>query len=266
MSFLMKRTCLKTKLGSNRLLLFVDCCVWSRIGQMARRSTPERSRARVYYDSSQRCRMRRRRRQDRRKSRELRNIQEWYGAWVGWFLERHTESLKHPEPMHVHWMKCAKCDAQREKCAHACARWGVICNTSRRVHDMCQCLNAKSVQKPRKLQSWWMCKTAKKFENSGQLGQQLKQCPSRYQFLDASVHMNHLCSSLTISPTTFGLAFLLVATLATVENFLVLRMPPCRLLWSWRRRGWSRCREVRLPVLAEPFQILLNGRIQWDTE
>ena len=100
---------------------------WSRIGQMARRSTPERSRARVYSDSSQRCRMRRRRRQDRRENRELKNIQEWYGAWVGWFLERHTESLKHPEPMHVHWMKCAKCDAQREKCAHACARWGVIC-------------------------------------------------------------------------------------------------------------------------------------------
>ena len=31
--------------------------------------------------------------------------------------------------------------------------------------------------------------------------------------------MNRLLSSLTISPTTFGLAILLVATLATAENF-----------------------------------------------
>ena len=35
------------------------------------------------------------------KSRELRTI-----------LERHTESLKHLEPTHVHWMKC---DTQRQK-------------------------------------------------------------------------------------------------------------------------------------------------------
>ena len=42
----------------------------------------------------------------------------------GWddFRERHTEPLKHLEPMYLHWMKCAKCDTQREKCAHACAR------------------------------------------------------------------------------------------------------------------------------------------------
>ena len=64
-----------------------------------------------------------------------------------------------------------------------------------------------------------MCKTAKKFENSQQLGQQLKQCSSAIsQFPDASVNMNRLLSSLTISPTTFGLAILLVATLANVEN------------------------------------------------
>ena len=41
----------------------------------------------------------------------------------------------------------------------------------------------------------------------------------RYQFPDAGVNMNRLFSSLTISPTSFGLATLLVATLATVENF-----------------------------------------------
>ena len=37
--------------------------------------------------------------------------------------------------------------------------------------------------------------------------------------------------------------------------------PPCRVLWPWRRRRWRRCREVRLPVLAEPFQNMLFGRI-----
>ena len=42
-------------------------------------------------------------------------------------------------------------------------------------------------------------------------------CP--HQFPDAGVNMNPLLSSLTISPTTFGLAILVVATLATVENF-----------------------------------------------
>ena len=36
--------------------------------------------------------------------------------------ERHTESLIHLEPMHVHWMNCAKCGTQREKCAQACER------------------------------------------------------------------------------------------------------------------------------------------------
>ena len=63
-----------------------------------------------------------------------------------------------------------------------------------------------------------MCKTAKKFENSGQLGHQLKNIRP-HQFPDAVVHMNRLLSSLNISPTTLGLAILLVATLATVENF-----------------------------------------------
>ena len=63
-------------------------CVWSRIGQMTRRSTPERSRARVKSDSRQRCR---RRSQDRRESRELGNTQEWHGARMGLF-QRDTEN------------------------------------------------------------------------------------------------------------------------------------------------------------------------------
>ena len=78
---------------------------------------------------------------------------------------------------------CEMWRATRKMCA--CVRT-VRCYlyTSRRVHDMCQCLDAKSVQKPRKLQSWLMCKTAKKFfENSGQRGQQLKQCSSAISFL-----------------------------------------------------------------------------------
>ena len=172
----------KEIVGSNRLLSFVDCCVWSRIGQMARRSTPERSRARVYSDSSQRCRMRRRRRQDKRENRELRNPGV---IWcVGGMIFRETHRIAQTS-----WANACALDemcemwrATRKMCA--CVRT-VRCYlyTSRRVHDMCQCLDAKSVQKPRKLQSWWMCKTAKKFENSGQLGQQLKQCSSAISFL-----------------------------------------------------------------------------------
>ena len=50
-------------------------CVWNQIGQMARRSTPERSRARVKSDSSQ-CRCGSRRSKDRRERSELRNTQE----------------------------------------------------------------------------------------------------------------------------------------------------------------------------------------------
>ena len=178
-----RQTLQKTEIvGSIRLLLFVDCCVWSRIGQTARRSTPERSRARVYSDSSQRCRMRRGRRQDRRESRETRNPGV---IWcVGGMIFRETHRIARTS-----WANACALDemcemwrATRKMCA--CVRT-VRCYlyTSRRVHDMCQCLDAKSVPKPRKLQSWWMCKTAKKFENSGQLGQQLKQCSSAISFL-----------------------------------------------------------------------------------
>ena len=42
---------------------------------------------------------------------------------------------------------------------------------------------------------------------------------ARNQFPDARMNMHRLFSSLTISPTTFGLAIFLLATLATVENF-----------------------------------------------
>ena len=93
--------------------------VWSRIGQMARRSTPERSRARVKSDSSQRRRCRRGRRQDRR---EKQNTQEHPGVtWCtdGMILEK---SLKHLGPVQVHWMKCANCVTKQENCAHACVR------------------------------------------------------------------------------------------------------------------------------------------------
>ena len=41
----------------------------------------------------------------------------------------------------------------------------------------------------------------------------------RYHFPDARVNLTRMWSLLTISPATFGLAILLVATLATVENF-----------------------------------------------
>ena len=40
----------------------------------------------------------------------------------GMTLEKHKESLKYLEPMQVHWMNCAMCNTQREKCTHACVR------------------------------------------------------------------------------------------------------------------------------------------------
>ena len=75
---------------------------WSRIGQMARRPTPERSRARVQSDSSQRCRSRRGRSQDRRERRALREHPEVTWCADGMILETHKESLKYLEPMQVH--------------------------------------------------------------------------------------------------------------------------------------------------------------------
>ena len=83
---------------------------------MARRSTPERSRARAFvsFQSASGVGGVRRRRQDRRGKQRA---QEHPGVtWCadGMILERHTESLKHLEPMHVDEL----CDLlrAREKC------------------------------------------------------------------------------------------------------------------------------------------------------
>ena len=97
---------LATDINAERGLI---TCVWSRIGQMARGSTPKRSRARVQSDSIQQYRRRCRRRLERIKKQRT---QEHPGVtWCadGMTLERHTESLKHLERLHVHWMICAKC-------------------------------------------------------------------------------------------------------------------------------------------------------------
>ena len=53
-------------------------------------------------------------------------------------------------------------------------------------------------------------------ENSGRLGQQLKQ--NSVPVFWNQLNMNRMLSSLAISPTTCGLATLLLATLATVGN------------------------------------------------
>ena len=79
--------CLCEKCATHVLICSFHC-VWRRIGQMTRRSTPERSRARVKSDSSQRYR---RRSQDRRESRELGNTQKWHGARMGLF-QRDTQN------------------------------------------------------------------------------------------------------------------------------------------------------------------------------
>ena len=50
------------------------------------------------------------------KTEKLRNTGVTWCA-DGMILERHAESPKHLERMHVHGMKC---DTQGEKCAHAC--------------------------------------------------------------------------------------------------------------------------------------------------
>ena len=50
---------------------------------------------------------------------------------VGMILEIHTESLKHLEPMHVHWMNGAN-----EKNVRMRAYGEVLSVHTRRVHDM----------------------------------------------------------------------------------------------------------------------------------
>ena len=72
-------------------------CVWSRIGPRARRSTPERSRPRVYSDSSQRFA------DEVKTERKAENS----GTPRSDMILEHTESLKHLEPMLMHWMKNA---------------------------------------------------------------------------------------------------------------------------------------------------------------
>ena len=106
-----------------------------------------------------------------------------------------------------------------------------------------------------------MCKTAKKFENSGQLGQQLKQYSSAISFLMLVSTWIVCCHRLPFLPPLLVLPFFCLPLSPLLRNFPVLGISPCRVLWPWRRREWSRCREVRLPVLTKPFQILLNGRI-----
>ena len=74
---------------------------------MARRSTLERSRARVKSDSSQWCRCRSCRNTDKRERSELGNT-----IADGVTFEKHTGSLKYLESTQVRWMTCARCGTQ----------------------------------------------------------------------------------------------------------------------------------------------------------
>ena len=86
--------------------LWLISCVWNRNCQIARWPTPQRSRARAIPVGSV---------VDEVKT----GGKEENSGVDGMILRRHTELLKHLEPMRVHWMKC---DTQRETCAHACVR------------------------------------------------------------------------------------------------------------------------------------------------
>ena len=166
----------------------------------------------------------------------------------GWddFGETHRESLNHLEPMQVHWTNCAKCNTQRETCAHACVRWGVVC-THTVAFTIFACVWTRNVFK--KTHGWWMCKTAKEKWKKKKLRStwatvETTSGPHQHQFPDASVNMNRLLSSLTMSPTTFGLAILLVATLATVENLPSVEnstMPSFVTKTKKRMKSVSRC-------------------------
>ena len=92
------------------------CCVRSRIGQVARRSTPERSGLRLIPVSGNVDEV--------KAGGKAENSGTPGVTWCagGMILEKHTESLKHLEPKHAHWMKC---EATRKLCA--CVRT-VKCN------------------------------------------------------------------------------------------------------------------------------------------
>ena len=100
-------------------------CVWSRIGQMARRTTPARSRARVQSGGVSVVVVEEKIGGNAENSR---NTQKWHGARMGWFW-RDTESLKHLSA--GAWDELCEVWHATKTCAHACVWWGVICTCTR---------------------------------------------------------------------------------------------------------------------------------------
>ena len=113
-----------------------------------------------------------------------------------------------------------------------------------------------------KVHGWWMCKTAKKFEELKETWPTVETTFVRISFLMLVWTWILCCLRLPFLPPLLVLPFFWLPLSPVLRIFPVLRVPPCRVLWPWRRRGWSRCRDVRLPVLAEPCRISLNCRIQ----
>ena len=161
------------------------------------------------------------------------------GTWCaeGWFWRGHTESLTHLEPVLVHWMKCAKCDTQRE-------------NVRMRVYG--EVLLGRKICWKKK--TTWLVNMQDcegNLRTQGNLGYSWNTVRP-HQFPDASGEHD----SFVDFAYHVHLAILLVATLATVSRI--------SQWWEVHHVEFcdhgTRCRELRLPVLALPFQILLNRR------
>ena len=116
----------------------------------------------------------------------------------GMILERHTESLTHLEPVLVHWMKCAKCDTQRE-------------NVRMRVYGEVL-LGRKICWKKKKHHlAGEYARLRGNLRTQGNLGYSWNTVRP-HQFPDASVNMIRLLTSLTMSISPF---------------FWLPRSPPC---------------------------------------
>ena len=99
-------------------------CVWSRIGQMARRSTPERIRARIQSDSSQwRRRLWGSRWWENMRKRGRRNIQQRHDQWWNDFLRHTKQIVKHLSQTCDHIWRAS---VRRERKVRVCAYGEVL--------------------------------------------------------------------------------------------------------------------------------------------
>ena len=142
-------------------------------------------------------------------------------------------------------MNCAKCGTQREKCAHACVRWSVICICWSPSWQMP--LSGREICSRKKKHGWWMRKTAMGLRTQVDFGNS-RNSFRPHKFPWASLSMNLLLSVLAIVPPLI-LPFFWLPPSPLLRIFPVLRAPPCWAFCPCRRWRWW---EMLLPVETQP--------------